>query len=410
MLRNLEFSKRRWVVLLSFCLANLCTGSVYAWSVFAGPMAQRLSALTGTALGASDLSIVFTVYSGMAMLMMVVGGAMNARLSPRITLLLAGVFYGGGFLVSGFSTGVATLALGYGVMCNIGGCLCYTCTIGNAVKFFPDRRGLAGGMVTAFYGMSAVVMSPLINKLNTAAGVQGTFVTLGVIFMIVVCAVSRFTEKAPQAQDAGAASEQHDKTWRQMLADGKFYVMYFIMFSAGFFSYMVTSQAATMAQHIGMTVAAAAMTVSLLSATNATGRLVCGYLSDRLGRIKTLTMMLLVAILGLGMLIGAEGGSALLFCAGIICVGLAFGAFTGIFPGFTADQFGPRNNTLNYAIMFTSFSVAGMISPILSGKIYGARDSYVPAFWIAIGVCCVSLSLTFVYRALKKCRAAAGKF
>ena len=154
-----DLQTRRWIILLAFCLVNLCTGSVYSWSVFAGPMAGRLSLLTGQSLTASDLSIVFTVYSGMAIVMMVVGGALNNRYSPKLILLISGLAYGGGFLVSGMATSIGMLILGYGILCNIGGSLAYSCAIGNAVKFFPDRRGFAGGIVTATYGLSSMIMS-----------------------------------------------------------------------------------------------------------------------------------------------------------------------------------------------------------------------------------------------------------
>ena len=267
-----DLQTRRWIILLAFCLVNLCTGSVYSWSVFAGPMAGRLSLLTGQSLTASDLSIVFTVYSGMAIVMMVVGGALNNRYSPKLILLISGLAYGGGFLVSGMATSIGMLILGYDILCNIGGSLAYSCAIGNAVKFFPDRRGFAGGIVTATYGLSSMIMSPIINALNLSAGVKTSFLTLGVCFLVVICLCSRFTERAPDEIFAETVASQVNCTWRQMLADRKFYVMYFIFFSAGFFGYMITSQASSMGEHIGMSATAAAAGVSVLSLANAAGR------------------------------------------------------------------------------------------------------------------------------------------
>ena len=408
MLQKLERNSRRWIVLLAFCLINLCTGSVYSWSVFAGPMAERLSLSTGQMLTAGDLSIVFTVYSGMAVLMMVVGGALNNRFSSKAILLAAGLFYGSGFCLSGMAASVGTLILGYGILCNIGGSLAYSCTIGNAVKFFPDRRGMAGGIVTAAYGLSSMLFSPVINALNLSFGVKTAFLALGVCFLLVICVCALFTERAPDAVLSGPGAGVRNDTWQQMLAQGKFYVMYFIFFSAGFFGYMITSQAAAMGEHIGMGATAAAVGVSLLSLANAAGRVCAGFLSDRLGRINTLTMMLLIAVCGLLLLVVSDRGGAAVFYLGILMVGLGFGAFMGVFPGFTADQFGPKNQTFNYALMFTSFSIAGMLSPILSGHIFSRYGTYVPAYYGAILVCCVSLTLTFVFRTLSRRGAASG--
>ena len=401
-----DLQTRRWVILLAFCLVNLCTGSVYSWSVFAGPMAERLSLLTGQVLNASDLSIVFTVYSGMAIVMMVMGGALNNHYSPKLILLISGLAYGGGFLVSGMATSIGMLILGYGILCNIGGSLAYSCAIGNAVKFFPDRRGFAGGIVTATYGLSSMILSPIINALNLSAGVKASFFTLGICFLVIICLCGLFTERAPDETTVSTTAGVCNYTWQQMLADQKFYVMYFIFFSAGFFGYMITSQAAAMGAHIGMSATAAAAGVSVLSLANATGRVCAGSLSDKIGRVNTLTMMLLIAVCGLLFLIVSDHGGAAVFYLGISLVGLGFGSFMGVFPGFTADQFGPKNNTFNYTLMFTSFSIAGMLSPILSGHIFSLHGTYVPAYYGAIAVCCVSLTLTFVFRRLQRRRAA----
>ena len=119
-------------------------------------------------------------------------------------------------------------------------------------------------------------------------------------------------------------------------------------------------------------------------------------------------MMLLIAVCGLLLLVVSDRGGAAVFYLGILMVGLGFGAFMGVFPGFTADQFGPKNQTFNYALMFTSFSIAGMLSPILSGHIFSRYGTYVPAYYGAILVCCVSLTLTFVFRTLSRRSAASG--
>jgi OFA family oxalate/formate antiporter-like MFS transporter len=394
----------RWMVLLAFCLVNLCTGSVYSWSVFAAPMAERLSGFLGQTLSSGDLSIVFTVYSGMAILMIVVGGALNDRYSPRWILLFSGIMYAGGFLLSGMAHSLQTLILGYGVLCNIGGSLAYSCTIGNAVKFFPDRRGMAGGIVTAAYGMSSMLLSPVINHINTTMGVQISFYALGICFLVIICTCSFFTDRPPvQPVNISVSTEVSDATWRQMLRDRRFYVMYFIFFSAGFFGYMITSQAAAMGEHIGMSATSAAFGVSALSLANAAGRVSAGFLSDRLGRVNTLTIMLLIAIAGLLLLTAADHNGAFVFYIGILAVGLGFGSFMGVFPGFTTDQFGAKYSTFNYALMFTSFSIAGMLSPLLSGQIFSTYGTYVPAYLAAIGVCLVSLGLTFVFRLVTHC-------
>ena len=88
----MDLNKRRWLVLAASCLINLCIGSLYAWSVFAGPMAERLSALTGRTV--ADLAIVFTLVNSVGPITMISGGAINDRLGPRWVIILGGLLFG----------------------------------------------------------------------------------------------------------------------------------------------------------------------------------------------------------------------------------------------------------------------------------------------------------------------------
>jgi MFS family permease len=101
------------------------------------------------------------------------------------------------------------------------------------------------------------------------------------------------------------------------------------------------------------------------------------------------------------MYISGEGDVTKFYIA-ICIIGLCFGAFMGVFPGFTADQFGPKNNSVNYGIMFIGFEIAGYIGPYILNGIYAANGSYQNAFLIAMGFSVAGLVLTFVYRAVKK--------
>lgn len=409
--RNTALTKKRWLVLAASCLINLCIGAMYAWSVFAAPMAEELSQLNGVTLTAASLSIVFSIGNGDGFITMIAGGFITEKLGPKWVIFAGGVLFGLGFIVCGLAQNTGMLIVGFGLLCGLAMGLAYGQTISNSVKFFPDKAGLVGGIATASYGISSVIVPPVGNMLISQFGVRKAFIFIGIFIVIVVGICSQFIVKCPvdfvpdgwnpPAAKSGATGAA-DKNWKEMLATPIFYVMIVMLFLGAVFGMMAISQASNIAQSmVGMTPAAAAIVVSVLALFNTFGRILCGYISDRIGRINTLTGVLCLAIAALGMLYFSEG-SVVLFYIGICMIGVCFGAFMGVYPGFTAGQFGSRNSSINYAIMFIGFSAAGIAGPMIVSKMLAATGSYRPAFLLAMVMAVCGLVLSFVYRAMAK--------
>ena len=411
-----KLTKKRWLVLIASCLVNLCIGSLYAWSVFAAPMAEHFNTLAGKTMTAADLAIVFTLANSIGPVTLISGGYINDRLGPKWVIFAGGVMFGIGMFFSGFATGLPMLLVGYGLGCGLGMGLAYGCTISNSVKFFPDKRGLIGGIATASYGISSVLIPPVAKALIESTGVLSSFRVLGIVFLVLICGCALLIEKCPEnfipygyenKKDEGkiktAGKQAEDQDWKQMLSQPIFYVMILMLTCGAVFGLMMISQVFSIAETmIKMTVAAATAVVSILALFNAAGRVLAGYISDIIGRINTLTIMLIMAVGSLFLLITCGEGDAVKFFFGVSVIGLCFGAFMGVFPGFTADQFGAKHSSVNYGIMFIGFAAAGYLGPTIMGKVYAATGSYKPAFWIAIGLAVLGLLLSFAYRALRK--------
>ena len=412
----MKLEKKRWIILIASCLINLCIGSLYSWSVFASPMAARFSeiyGLSGTALlTASNLSIVFTVANSVGPITMISGGFINDKLGPKWVVFTGGLLFGVGLLASGFATSIPILVITYGLGCGLGMGLVYGCTINNSVKFFPDKRGLIGGIATATYGLSSVIIPPIANKLISSIGVQSTFRMLGMIFMVVICSSAFLIEKCPEGfmpngytpnMKTSNSKMLKDKNWKEMIKDGNFYLMICMLLCGAFSGLMIISQASPMAQNIvKMSAAMAATCVSILALFNAIGRILAGYISDKIGRINTVALAFLLSIIGLVTLYGCNEGDNARFILAIAIIGMCFGSFMGVFPGFTADQFGTKNNSVNYGIMFIGFAVAGIMGPTVVGKIVSSTGNYGQAFVIAGGLCILGFLLSFLYRKMNK--------
>ncbi|WP_283658045.1 OFA family MFS transporter [Paenibacillus sp. RC343] len=396
------------MILIASCFINLCIGSIYAWSVFSAPMAEYLSSVTGLSLTPGNLAIAFTITNSVGPITMISGGWINDRFGPKKVIFVGGLLFGGGMILSGFATSVGYLVLAYGIILGLGTGMVYGCTISNSIKFFPDKRGLVGGITTAAYGISSVIIPPIANSLISRSGVTSAFIIIGIAFLIIVCAASFFIEKCPSDfVPAGwtpktvnvGRSIQNDKDWKGMLSSPLFYIMILLLMCGAFAGLMCTSQASPIAQKmIGMSAAAATTVVSVLALFNTGGRIVAGYISDKIGRINTLAFSSVFSVIGLTLLYFSGEGSVLTFYIGISVIGLCFGALMGVFPGFTADQFGVRNNSVNYGIMFIGFATAGYFGPSIMSHVYSTDSSYQRAFVIAAVLGITGLVLTFVYK------------
>lgn len=402
----MNLDKRRWVVLAASCLINLCIGSIYAWSVFSAPLAEKLTTLLGTEYTAAQLAIIFTVANSVGPITMICGGYINDKLGPKWVILTGGVMFGVGMILTGLAQSLTMMIVSYGLVLGLGLGMAYGCTISNCVKFFPDKKGLAGGIATASYGLSSVIIPPVANALNNSIGVTGSFVVLGSAFLVVIIVCSIFIVRCPVGYTpAGyvAAAKRvnpapaNDKNWKQMLCSPAFYLMIIMLTCGAFSGLMITSQASPMARGIvGMSAGLAATAVSVLALFNALGRIAAGSLSDRFGRITVLIGAFILEIIGLYLLLHTSAGENFKFMAAVSVIGICFGALMGVYPGFTAEQFGMRNNSVNYGIMFIGFAVAGYFGPSTCGRILANTGGYAQAFSVSMILACAGIGLAII--------------
>ncbi len=410
----MNLTKRRWLVLSASCLINLCIGALYAWSVFVSPMAAHISkaqeAKGMAPVTASDLAIVFSIANMVGPVTMIFGGKLVRTIGPRFVIMIGGVWFGLGMLISGFASSVPVLIFGFGICCGLAMGMAYGCTVSNAVKFFPDKRGLVGGIATASYGLSSVLVPIIANSIISRMDVTMAFKILGIAIVVIVLGASMFIIPCPDGfvpdgytvKDGVKKSSGKDYTWKEMLKAKEFYVMIVLMCCGAFMGMMIISQASPVAQmQIAMDAAGAAVAVSVLALFNTGGRILGGYISDLIGQINTLTILLFAAIIGLFMLAISGEGSIATFYLGVCIIGLCFGGFMGIYPGFTNQRFGAKYSSVNYGIMFIGFAFSGFFAPVTIGKIYASTGTYTPAYFVAMALSALGILLAFVYRKMK---------
>jgi len=394
----------RWIVLLASIIMNLCIGSAYAWSVFQKPLIEMFGWQT------SQASLAFTLNLCLVPFAMIVAGKIQDKNGPQKVTLIGGLIFGLGIILTGFTSSLTVLYLTYGVLGGLGIGTVYACTVANTVKWFPDKRGLAGGLVAAGFGSGAVLFAPLSVSLISKFGVLSTFKLLGFVFMVGIVLCS-FYLKAPKAgwkpegwapKAVGPKAATIDKTPREMVKDAKFYVLW-VMYTIGCISgLMIIGHASPIAQEkIGLSPEVAAIVVSILAFANSGGRIFWGSVSDKIGRYNAILCMY---ILSSGMLVLLSGAKTFsVFIVAVFGIALSFGGFLGIFPSVTADNFGAKNIGVNYGVIFTAFGLAAFVGPRLAASIkQSSGGEYGTAFLIVAIMNIVGIICTLIIKHLLK--------
>lgn len=395
---------KRWQVLIASTTVLLCTGAIYAFSVFAGPM----SADKGWSM--SEIMLAFAINSAIGPIPMILGGFLTDKGLAKWSITVGGLLFGLGFFLTGFVTTPFMLYVTYGLIAGLGQGLAYSGCLSNTIKLFPDKKGLASGIITAGMGGAAIIAAPIANKLIESHDVMFAFRGLGIAYIIVVLLAVIFIKAAPANYQpegwvppaAVKNSIASNKNWQAMLKTPFFYLIFLMLCTGAFSGLMIASNASVIGQQMfSLTAATAAFYVSLYSLSNCCGRVFWGTVSDKLGRNKTLSVILTMIIVAFIILVMVS--SQIGFALGIIILGLCFGGVMGVFPPMVMENYGPVNQGVNYGIIFSGYSAAAFFAPKVAANMAASNNGdFTKAFYVAIGVACAGLILNMIYILLKK--------
>lgn len=374
----------RWRVVLGGVSMNLALGSLYAWSVFVLPLEEEFGWTR------AETSWVFTIAIVSFASSFVLAGLIQDRRGPRIPAATGAVLVGLGFMLASFTTSLLSLYVSFGLIVGLGNGFGYATPIPVGSKWFPDKRGLIVGVMVAGYGGGSAIFGPLANSLIEQVGWRGTFRILAVVLCL-MCLLGTWllTNPPPDYRPAGwtpraapAERSQRDIPTAEMVRMPTFYalwVAYCLGTTAGL---MTISQLVPFARDAGLGATAATLGISVGAVGSTGGRIFSGWLSDALGRLLTLRIMMLVSAVAMpALFLWRE--QAVLFYLLVAVVYWCFGTLLSVFASTSADFFGTRHLGMNYGLLFLAYGVAGILGPIIGAWVFDAFQDYRYAFFAA---------------------------
>lgn len=382
--------KNRWLILIAAIVTNLSLGAGYAWSVF---QTALLDVNPDWAL--SDTSLAFSISFAMVPVGMIICGPIVDKHGGKKIVFASGVLFGLGMFATGFVNSILMLYLTYGLILGLGIGAGYGTATALTMKWFPDKKGLAGGLTAAGFGSGAIILAPIATSMIDSIGVNDTFKILGGILLVVICSASFIMENPPAKPKVAGAVSEKDSTFKEMLRDSNFWILWGIYTFAATSGMMIIGHAANLAEYYSL--GAGAVIVMIVGLANTTGRIFWGSVSDRIGRYKTVATMFVVSGAGLLLLNFTETLGAVPGIIGLIAIALSFGGFLGSFPGITAENWGASKAAANYGWMFTAYGIASILGPSLASMIRESTGSYSMALIISTGMAVIGIGLIIWY-------------
>ena len=384
----------RWYQLILGLIAMMAISSPqYVWALFTGPLREKFNAPL------AEIQVTFSLLIMLQTFLSPAQGYLVDRFGPRVLLSLGAALTGLSWVLAANATSVFALYITYGVLGGIGTGIIYVGVVGMMVQWFPDKRGLAAGLVAAGYGFGAILTTfPISNSLN-ASGLSHTLTLYGIIFGIVgilaALGMRRPDKNMPHvAADAtahGLVQETRDYEPREMLQTPIFWLMFVMMTMMSTSGLMVISQMGAFAKDFGVKdalvfgLAALPLALTIDRFTNGLTRPFFGWVSDKIGRENT--MLIAFGIEGIAMtiwLLFAHHPLTFVLLSGVVFFG--WGEIFSLFPSTLTDTFGTKNATTNYGFLYIAQGVGSVLGGPLAAELHEITASWNVVFGVVIAM------------------------
>ncbi|MGE3803376.1 MAG: oxalate/formate MFS antiporter [Gemmataceae bacterium] len=401
-----DFPKIRWLQLAAGVLGMVAvTNLQYAWTFFVSPLQERFG------WSKAEIQIAFSIFVAAETWLVPIEAWLADRFGTRKLVFVGGILVGLSWYINAHAVELWHIYAGNAIG-GAGAGIVYGISIGSALRWFPDRRGLAAGITSAAFGAgSALTVVPIYRTIHTY-GYQTAFLWFGLAQGLVVLLTALVLRpprpgELPQVVNAGVTQSTRDYHPLEMLRTRAFWTMYVLMTMVTVGGMMATAQLDPMARSLGVadvpftilgwTVAAVALAGMIDRVLNGLTRPFFGWISDRAGRENTMFFAFLLE--GLAILVWIQTAHIpIMFVIFSGLVYFAWGEIYSLFPALCGDMFGRRYATTNYAFLYTAKGTATLLVP-LGSVIYAQTGSWTPVFALAIAFdWIVALAALFVLK------------
>ncbi len=355
-------SKNKYLIVLAGMVMQLSIGSIYAYSKWIEPLAKELNWDAHDTKTGFSLAICFLGLTAAFM------GKFAQKIGPKKGGLIAAVFMTIGLLGSAYAVKIDSIYLFYatfGILQGIGLGFGYIVPVYTVVKWFPDRPGLASGIIIMSFALGSLVASFLINSLYTSVGLSGAFLILAIGYGICMVLSALYLSN-PISKD-NSHHNHVDLTATQIVTDKRFIALWLLLFLNVCGGIAIISKAAVLGEEVvGMNAAQATLFVAIIGLVNGIGRLFWSSISDKIGCWTTFMIFIGINAVCFA-LIPTFSNSLISFQALTFIIIAGYGAGFATMPSFIKDIYGTASYGQVLGYVLTAWSAAAFVGPILLG-------------------------------------------
>ena len=384
-----SYQRTRWLTLIGTVITQFALGSVYTWSLFNGQLASKLEAsVSQVAFSFGLLSLGLAVASSLA-------GKLQERFGVRRVAIGAGVLMAAGFWLTAHADNLMMLYLSAGVMVGLADGAGYLMTLSNCVKWFPERKGVISACAIGAYGLGSLGFKFICGALLSAVGLEQTFIIWGLAAMSMIILGALLMRDAPVQRAADQTARQaRDYTLAQAVRLPQYWMLALMFLTACMSGLYVIGVAKDIGEGlVHLSAQTAANAVTAIAIANLSGRLVLGVLSDKMARIRVITLAQIISLAGMALLLFTRMNETTFFVS-LACVAFSFGGTITVFPSLVSDFFGLNNLTKNYGLLYLGFGIGSVLGSLIASLFGG----FTVTFSLIMTLLVMSLLLSLMIR------------
>lgn len=384
-----NYQRTRWLTLIGTIITQFALGSVYTRSLFNGALSAKLDApVSQVAFSFGLLSLGLAISSSVA-------GKLQERFGVKRVTVASGILLGLGFFLTAHSNNLMMLWLSAGVLVGLADGAGYLLTLSNCVKWFPERKGLISAFAIGSYGLGSLGFKFIDTQLLETVGLEKTFVIWGAIALVMIVFGATLMKDVPKQEvKTSNGVVEKDYTLAESMRKPQYWMLAVMFLTACMSGLYVIGVAKDIAQSLAhLDVVSAANAVTVISIANLSGRLVLGILSDKIARIRVITIGQVISLVGMAALLFAPL-NAVTFFAAIACVAFNFGGTITVFPSLVSEFFGLNNLAKNYGVIYLGFGIGSIFGSIIASLFGG----FYVTFYVIFALLILSLALSTTIR------------
>lgn len=390
-----KYSLNRWWYVFFGIIIMICLGTVYSYSVFRVTIEKMFN------IGSMQSGMPYMMALAFYAIFMFLTGKYLDKFNPKLIILIGGLLVSLGWILSSFAPNIFILTITYGLISGAGVGIVYGVPLTVVARWFPEKKGLAVGLVLIGFGLSPLITAPLARILVEQHGIMNAFKILGISFGLIISILSLPFKYPSESELLNLNITKHIKkslneiNTIEMIKSKKFkglYINFLIGTTVGLMLVGLTGSVGT--ELIGLSTKDISLLMALFAIFNGIGRPIFGWITDKFSTQNAMYLSYGLIISSAILILFANEGDVLLYLISFSIFWFNLGGWLAIAPTSTLELYGTKHYSQNYGVVFTAYGFGAIAGVMTSGLLVDIHQNYHSVFYFVIGLCSIGVLTT----------------